>query len=64
MSLATEFTAKELAEKLSASDARRQVVTDRLRIAADALRSIARGEWTDLGARQTARKAIEEMKQP
>jgi hypothetical protein len=35
---------------------------NRLHVAAGALRSIARGEWTAEGAQKTARAAIEEMK--
>lgn len=60
--LADEYTARELADKLSAADARRTFFMRRLHVAASALRGIARGEYTEQGAQRTARAAIEEMK--
>jgi hypothetical protein len=61
-SLADEYTARELAEKLSAAESRARRATRRFQIAFDALRGIARSEWTADGARKVASAAIEEMK--
>jgi hypothetical protein len=60
--LASEYTARELAQRASAAEARVEETVRRSRIAFDALRSIARHEWTAEGAAQRARDAIEEAK--
>lgn len=55
------FTARELAVKLDSCEKGARYTRRRLTVAEDALRSIARGEWTLEGARQAARDALDRM---
>jgi len=59
--LAEEFTAIELAHKLDAATARGSIARDRLRIAWDALRKIAKGE---AHPERLACEAVERIKTP
>ena len=58
-SLAAQFTAFQLAEKLIAKTTHAKTYHARAQRAEAALQSIARGQWTADGARQVARRALD-----